>query len=285
MNKDGFLIAPSGKCDKKMLEDAKIFLKKIGFESKNRDDVISVYFNYAGDFKRRISEINEAYSCKETDYIFCIIGGTGAVQVINGIDYKKIKGENKTIIGSSDITIILNSIYKKTKKRCVHGPNLNQPFEEFHGKTISSLLDVLNKKNYGVLFKEENIIKKGWCNAKIIGGNLELLVRSLGTEFEVNTDNRVLFLEDVRLKEGYLLDFLWQLKLAKKFKKVRGIILGYFLNCGNNTDKILIDFFKGFNVPVIYNQPIGHKEPNISIPLGEKCLINTEKRLWKISFN
>lgn len=285
MYKYGYLIAPSWNCDKKTLKDALNFLNKINISPIYRRDINSKSHSYSGDMSRRAGEINQAYANKKAGIIFSIQGGYGATQIINKLDYNLIKKSKKVIVGSSDITIILNSIFKKTNSRCIHGPNLNKNFKEFDKKTLDSLIDAISKKNYAVRFNQDDIIVKGISKAEIIGGNLSLIERSIGTEFEVDTKGRILFLEDVRLKEGYLLDLLWHLKLAGKFDKVKGIILGSFNDCGIYVNESLRIFFNNFKVPVIFNQPIGHTEPNISVPLGEICTIDTDKKTWKINFD
>jgi len=282
--KKAFLISPSGYSGEKKLKNSLNLLKIWGWKVNYLKNITSKYYYYAGDFKRRSKEINLAYSDKESDVIFCIQGGMGAIQVLDNLNLRKIKKSNKVIIGFSDITILLNTIYQKTGKRCLHGPNLSKEINKFNKKTISCLFDVLNKRSYTVRFKEKDILKKGHAKGKIIGGNLSLLERSLGTKYEIITKNKILFLEEHDTRDRLVLDILWQLKLAGKFKDIKGIILGYFTKCGKNIEPYLMDFFKDFSCPIIKNQPIGHKEPNLTIPLGEKCILDTKKKEWRIIF-
>ncbi len=279
-----FLIAPSGNIILKNLSLAKERLKILGFnEIMYRKDILSKCLSYAGSHERRIQEINEAYS-SDADVIFAVLGGQGAIHTIDKIDYDAIKNSKKIIVGLSDITIILNSIFKNTKTRCLHGPNIGK-IENLNKKTVDFLNKAINKENYKILFKNEDILKKGVAKAKIMGGNIELLGRSLGTHFEIETDNCILFLEDYKMKSWRVFDILWQLKISGKFDKVKGIILGNFLECEENINDYLKEFFKDFTIPVIFNQEIGHSEPNITIPLGENCIIDTNNLKWSILFN
>lgn len=279
-----FLISPSGYSGKKLLNNAIKILKNWNFEVNYLPDIIDKYHYYAGDYKRRAKEINLAYNDKNSKFIFSIIGGMGAVHTLLFLDYDLIKKSNKTLIGYSDITILLNTIYQKTGKRCLHGPNLWKPIKKYHEKTILCLFDAINKKNYQIAINNQDILKQGFARADIAGGNLTLLERSLGTNYEINTNNKILFIEDVKMKEGWVLDILWHLKLAGKFNNVKGIILGNFVDCGKNINNYLKDFFQDFKCPVIMNQPIGHSEPNLTIPLGETCIIDTKNKFWKIQF-
>lgn len=280
-----FLVAPSKAINSERLENAKKVLKRIGFLGIHQEDITEKYLHYAGTPKRRADEINRAYSNEDSDLIFAIVGGMGAVHLLNFLNYKKIKKSNKIFVGYSDITILLNAIYQKTKSRCLHGPNMSKNFKEYHKKTFLCLFDAINKKNYSVKIKEKDIFREGFVKAKITGGNLSLLGRSLGTPYEIDTRDKILFLEEVDLTERMIYDLLWQLKISKKFKRVKGVILGYFTNCGKEIEVYLKEFFKDFRCPVLMNQPIGHEEPNLTIPLGEECVIDTGKKFWGIKFS
>lgn len=283
MENKAFLVAPSGFLFKNNLIMAKKRLGEMGFNKiYHRDDILSKYGDYAGRNLRRIEEINEAYDSSAST-VFSVLGGMGSIQILQGIDYKKIKKSNKILVGFSDITLLLNSIYNLTGSRCIHGPNVGKN-GEVSKKSMDCLKDVLNKKNYRVSYGKEKILIEGVSESKIVGGNLELLGRSLGTPFEINTKNKIVFLEDFKMKAWRVYDILWQLKLAGKFEDVKGIILGYFTDCGKNVDFYLKDFFEDFKCPVIINQPIGHEDPNLSIPLGEKCIIDTVNGFWGIRF-
>lgn len=255
----------------------------LGYHPLYREDILSRHLYYAGDFNRRADELNQAYS-SSAEVIFVVKGGGGAVHLLDSVDYNLIKKSNKILVGLSDATILLNSIYQKTNSRCFHSMNIGKN-HKLHEKTINSFLRALNMRDYAIRINKKDIYKKGTASAKIIGGNLELLGRSLGTGFEINTDNKIIFLEDYDMKSWRIFDILSQLKLSGKFDKVKGIILGYFTDCGEDIDKYLRYFFKDFSCPVILNQPIGHEEPNITMPIGENCIINTEENFWKIVFS
>ncbi len=281
--KKAFLVATSGSISKKNLNFAKRKLRDFGFVEDHRQDILSEYLFYAGNYKRRAQELNEAYK-SFAEVIFSVRGGGGAVHLLPFLDYNEIKNSRKILVGSSDVTILLNTLFQKTKARCLHGPNIGKT-KGFHNKTINCLLNAINKKNYCVLFKDKDVLCKGLAKAPIVGGNLELLGRSLGTSFEIKTSGKIVFLEDYSMKSWRVFDILWQLKLAGKFDNVKGIILGYFTKCGKDIYKYLFEFFKDFKGPVVFHQPIGHEEPNLTIPLGEICTIDTEKGYWRITFS
>lgn len=281
-NKSAFLIAISRAINENDLDNAKKILKELGFSVNYNSNIISKYLGYAGKPSERIKQINDAYS--NNNVIFSVMGGRGAIHTLEGLDFEIIKNSNSILIGYSDLTILLNFLSQKYGKRCLHGPNLGKSIEVFDKKTISCLFDAIDKKDYQVAFKEKDIFKKGFSKAPIVGGNLALILRSLGTPYEIETDGKIIFIEAVDKNEQWIFDSLWQLKLAGKFDNIRGIILGYFTNCGEDIDEYLKEFFKDFKCPIVMNQPIGHEEPNLTIPIGEHCIIDTKNKFWKIEF-
>jgi len=282
--KKAYLVTLSKAITKKRLKTAEKLVKDLGFEFKYSDSISDKYYFYAGSPESRAEEINSAYRDKDSDYIFTVAGGMGVISILDKIDLNLVKNSDKVFVGYSDVTLLLNYINQKTGKRCLHGPNFGRALETFDKKTINCFFDALNEKNYRIMFEEKDSFKKGLSEAPIVGGNLRLLSRSLGTPFEIDTKNKIVFLEAVDKDESWVFDMLWQLKQAGKFREVKGIILGYFTNSGKEIDVYLKEFFKDFNCPVIMNQPIGHAEPNLTIPIGEKCIIDTEKGFWGIRF-
>jgi muramoyltetrapeptide carboxypeptidase len=282
-NNNTFLIAISRAIKQRDFENAKKILNQWNFNVNSNSNIISDYLGYSGNPKERAHQLNEAF--KSGGNIFSVMGGMGAVHILKYLDLDLISESDSILIGYSDLTILLNFLNESLGKRCLHGPNLGKDIKEFDKKTIICLFDAINKKNYQVRIKEKDIVVSGKSKAKICGGNLALIQRSLATPYEIDTDNKIIFMEAVDKDPQWVFDTFWQLKLAGKFDNVKGVILGHFTRCGENIDKYLKEFFKDFKCPIIMNQPIGHEEPNLTISIGEKCIINTDKLFWGIKFN
>ena len=161
---------------------------------------------------------------------------------------------------------------------------------EYNLNTYENFVDVLmvEHENYELknFSKELGILCEGEATGKIVGGNLATLIATLGTEYDLEYEGKILFLEEVG-EPTYKIDrMLNQLKKFKVFEKISGVILGDFRNCPPASDKdmSLLDVFKdylsGINKPVVYNFESGHSEPMLTLPLGAKARLNTsEKRI------
>ncbi len=140
---------------------------------------------------------------------------------------------------------------------------------------------------------QENGCIVGVNNASFEVSKGEMLV-VMGSEYEIDTENKILFIEDVG-ESPYRVDrYLQELKLAGKFNELKGVIIGRFSRRDSEGPDKLTDFkmeevfnqyFSNFNVPVIYDFPSGHGAKNISIPLGVIAEINTEDQIFRLLEN
>lgn len=284
------LFSSSMKISQQDIEITKENLEILQYTYSLEDSLYDSFLYYAGTPQQRANEINSCFRDKSSNILFGIMGGMGAVHTLEFLDKKVVKSSKKILVGYSDVTILLLTIHKISKKvRCIHGPNLAQNvLTETKNKkiTLRYLKKVLNKQNYKIKVNKKHIlIEQEEVKAPIYGGNLSLMVRTLGTPYEINTKGKILFFEQNIYTAQMIFDQFWQLKLAGKLDNIKGVILGNFKRAGKEIDEYLIEFFKEFNIPVIFNQRIGHIHPNISIPLGEMCVLNTQRRFWEIRFD
>ena len=159
-------------------------------------------------------------------------------------------------------------------------------FKDIPIETENSFVDtILNNNKINLLDYEKNysIMKNGITSGQITGGNLSLIIASLGTKYEINTDDKILFLEETN-EATYRIDrMLQQLKLAGKLDKVKGIILGNFKNAKRaekddmSLDDVFLETFKDMNIPIIKDFKSGHVRPFITVPIGAVAKINTYK--------
>lgn len=267
----------SSSIEKEEPENAKEFIEKLGFNCRYSDSVLDNHLEFAGTPEERSREFNSAVG-SDSDIIWAVRGGYGSVQVLDKVKYDRIK--NKLFIGYSDFSLLLNAVNDRTGLITFHGPMPSKDFEKYHEKTIDMLKKALQFENYSWKIDEENILVSGKAEGEVVGGNLELFVRSLGTEYEYETEGKIIFLEDNKVKGKNIYDMLQQLKLAGKFEDASGIVTGKFTNAGEPI-KYVKDFFKDFKIPVIYDMDFGHKEPNLTFPIGAECVVDTDNRKVK----
>ena len=136
------------------------------------------------------------------------------------------------------------------------------------------------------------MLRPGIARGRLTGGNLSLVIALMGTEYEIETTDRILFLEDVDERPYRIDRYLSQLRLAGKFDHLAGVILGQFRGCEPNEGEasltlaeVFADYFGGLDVPVVTNFPAGHTACNATLPLGAMVEVDADHRQIRVLEN
>lgn len=285
-------VAPASPSNKIDIDNAKSFFENLGFKIKLGKSVYNSYGYLAGSDIERANDINNMFSDTEVNGILCIRGGYGSSRILDLIDFENIRNNPKVFIGFSDITALHISINKLSELITFHGPMAVSNFsDEVDDFTLDNFKRVLFEEEYNPIFKNPEgeeiiIINKGISEGKLVGGNLSLIVNTIGSKYEIDTKDKILLIEEVG-EDPYSIDrMLTQLKLAGKLKDLKGIILGDFLECVASKKeyeeqlpiiKVFENILKPLSIPIIYNIQIGHCKPVLTIPLGANIKIDGDK--------
>jgi muramoyltetrapeptide carboxypeptidase len=240
----------------------------------------------------RVEDLHSMFSDKEVKAIFCIRGGYGSIQLLNNIDYNLIRKNPKIFVGYSDITVLHLAINKFAGLVTFHGPVLLSRFTSYTVDLFKKVLFI--NEAAGIISNPEMIsgirpaypnrtICSGIAKGKLTGGNLSLISSIMGTKYEIDTNGKILFLEDIG-ENAYRIDrMLSQLKLAGKLQEAKGIIFGKCMNCDADTatwDASLgqvLDYQLGdLNIPVFYGLLIGHTSDQSTLPYGIDSRIDAD---------
>jgi len=275
------------------------YLEKIGYRVEIGKNVGNQEGYLAGSDLQRLSDLHEMFRNKNIKAIFSIRGGYGSGRLLDKIDYHLIRNNPKIFVGYSDITALQLAFFSQTGLVTFGGPMVAVDFhdeispftEEVFWRTITS-----NKK-IGRIQNPRNekfyLLNKGRGQGRLLGGNLSILTSLIGTEYLPKFKDSILILEDVN-EAPYRIDrMLNQLRLAKILKKVKGIILGHFIDCYEtdpakqtfSLNEVIIEYFQNSELPVLYNVKHGHIKENITIPFGLKCSLNATRGFIEILEN
>lgn len=249
----------------------------------------------AGSDQERAKELNEAFGEDKVDAVFCINGGYGTVRMLPYVDYDLIKRNPKIFLGYSDITALHAAINQRSDLVTFHGPmiapEMGSEFTEFTTRWFlravqdSAPLGELTNPSDGPIIKT---INEGRASGRLVGGNLSLMASTMGTPYEIDTRNKILFLEDTQ-EPPYRVDRdLTHLWLGKKLDEAAGIIVGEFTKY-DLIDKgasltlwdVLRDRICESGKPGIYGLCCGHGKHHFTLPIGvETRLDATQGRVW-----
>ncbi|MDX8335623.1 S66 peptidase family protein [Candidatus Cetobacterium colombiensis] len=282
------LVAPANCVDKEKLQSAVENLEKLGYKIKLGKSVENEWYSFAGKDEERAKDINDFFKDTTVDGIMCVRGGYGGIRILSMLDYETIKNNKKPFIGYSDITSLHMAFLTKCQLKTFHGPMAVSNFSgDYNLKTLEDFFKVMDtEKDYFIdNFQEElyfyNNLK---VTGELVGGNLAVLISNIGTEYDLDYNNKILFLEDIG-ESTYKIDrMLWHLKNAGIFDKVAGIILGDFANCEKSSEndlplkEVFNIHFKDMKKPVCYNLKSGHCTPMLTLEFGKVIEIDGKKK-------
>ena len=242
----------------------------------------------------RAKEFMEFVERKDIDAIISGRGGYGSMRIADMLDYEKIENNPKIYIGFSDFTFLLNSISQKAKIVTYHGPVGVSSFSEFSRTNLFKLIFQNQEKDFSFICSNAIKLVEGTSSGKVVGGNLTMLAASLGTKHEIDTNDSILFFEDTN-EQPYQVDrMITQLKLAGKFDKIKGILIGQFSQLNRRKpfypsySYTMLEVFEQLLVPIgvptLLNVPIGHISEQLTIPINSIIELNTSSRTIKFLY-
>lgn len=287
------IIAPSSPVTKEEAILCEKLIKDMGYNVKVGKSVYQSIHGYsAGAGEERAREINEMFSKEEVKAIFCIRGGHTSSHVMDKIDYEMIRENPKIFVGYSDVTNLNIALNQRCQLVTFHGPmvksNMLYDYDDFTKKSFEKAMNM--KKEFlleNPPGEDFQVMIPGDAQGIIVGGNLSLLTSMIGTPYEIDARGKILFIEEVEENVHHIDRMMYQLKYSGKLEDANGIIFGDFTDCNNPYDKnytvieMLRDILKDYKKPVMYNIQSGHCFPMATIPLGTKCIMDTNHELIK----
>lgn len=270
-----YIVSPSYLIKKKRDFTAGIKqLSKLGF------NVLNPHFpTVLPSPQEKAHQIHRAYADAGTDMVLALRGGYSAMKSLPFIDFDLIKKHPKIIAGFSDLTALLNPIYERTGMVTLHAPmviNLNAPT----AFTVDSFMNAVKGYPERDLFKGApvQVYRHGTGAGILKGGNLITLTALIDTQWEMETENAILFLEDVDEKLHQVDRYLTQWILAGKLKGVRGIVLGDFRGIKSRQVYHILASQMDLHCPVVHCPHIGHVADKITMPVGAEVELDTRKK-------
>ncbi|TDT72021.1 muramoyltetrapeptide carboxypeptidase [Hypnocyclicus thermotrophus] len=286
------IIAPGTNASIDKLEKIEKNLKTLGFKVKFGKSCFINYGYLAGNDKLRLKDLHSAFLDDEVKAIIALRGGYGSIRLLDMIDYDMIRRHPKIFVGYSDITILHIALNQKAGLITYHGPMAASDFYYGLDKfTHNSFFNTILKGRKKVKIKnpegeEMKTLVSGQTVGQVVGGNLTMIVATLGTPYEINTKDKIFFIEESGSKLYKIDRMLNQLKLAGKFKDAKGVIFGDFKETHEEDTlfklKEVLKIAINGKKPIIYNVKIGHSKPKITFPLGAKIYLDSEKKIIKI---
>lgn len=241
----------------------------------------------------RAAELNNFFANPKIKAIICGRGGYGVMRILPYLDYTLIRQNPKIVMGYSDITALLLAMQSKSKVVGFHGPVGISKITNVHKTNMETLF--FNKQSsvkYDV--PDMQTITKGIARGKLQGGNFTLISATMGTDYEINLDNSILFIEDVSIEAHNFDRMFTQLLISNKLSNCKGIVIGkiknfelrgsFIPNRAYTMLEIAEQLIKPLGIPCAYDLPFGHMDSSLIFPLGLETELNVDKKTIEIFY-
>lgn len=272
------LVCPAGyMSSQKVAECIRVLQEEWGYHVKVGTTVGSDSTTYfSGTDEERLTDFQQMLDDDEINAVLCARGGYGTTRIIDKIDFKKFKKHPKWIIGYSDITLLHCHLYSNYYISSLHAP-MASAFNDagYVNRFVQSLRDAMEGKKAKYVTETHEFNKKGEAIGEVVGGNLSMLVHAIGTDSDIKTKGRILFIEDIG-EYSYNIDrMFYQLKRSGKLKNLAGLIIGGFTQMkdterpfGQTVYEIIKDIVNEYEYPVCFNFPVSHDKENYALKIG-----------------
>ena len=273
------VVAPASNIKADYLERGIAELERLGFRAQYEPEILARELYTAGSDERRARELMRAFQNPEVSAVWCARGGYGTMRILTLLDDEVLKKNPKVFIGYSDITALHLFVYKKFGWVTFHGPmvakDLQGGAEHFDEPSLRHALSG-DVTEWSISSSGARTLHNGSVvSGKLVGGCLTLINALLGTPYELDTTDSILFLEDTNVRPFAIDRMLTQLRLAGKFDRVRAIIFGEMTDCiqnidqGYSLDDVLRTCTQDLSIPVAIGLKSGHSPAgNLTLPLG-----------------
>jgi muramoyltetrapeptide carboxypeptidase len=287
------IIAPSRKVSRDKVTEAANMIESWGYPVVFGENLFAEFNQFAGRDEDRAKDFMQMITNPEIKAILCARGGYGTVRLLDFIDQDIIQHNPKWIVGYSDITVLHSYINKLMEWETIHATmpvNYNPELASSDSWLKLKMILQGHKVEYELPAHELN--RLGTANGMLVGGNLSLIFSLRGTFCDLDTDGRILFIEDLDEYLYHIDRMMMNLKISGKLKKLNGLIVGGMnemrdnaITFGRSANEIIANTVKDYNYPVVFNFPAGHCEPNLPLILGRNIILDVKPKKVNLQFS
>ena len=232
--------------------------------------------------QRRAESFTAMWTDPRVKAIISGTGGYGAVRMIPYLDPAVFREHPKSFVGYSDVTALHLWLNRLAGLRTFHGPTVDDLVPGLRDEATASLLSSLtisrpqHRMGHGVT----RTIRPGRAVGRLVGGNLSLVQQSIGTPYEVQAEDAILFLEETKDPMSVVDERLVHLRASGLLPRVRGIVFGHLSLDRSEEDEFedfVLDLVSDLDVPVLMDLAAGHGVPNLTLPLGTEVELVVEE--------
>lgn len=277
------IVAAARKISREEMQTAIKILNEWGFQVVLGKNLFKQQNQYSGSDVERAEDLQNVLDDKSIKAILFARGGYGIVRIIDKINFSKFKKNPKWLIGFSDVTVIHSHVHSLCGIETIHSP-MAINFSETPSSILTNLKKILSGSNYEMQHAKHKLNRKGKSNGILIGGNLSLLYALNNTPSDIDTKNKILFIEDLDEYLYHVDRMMLNLKRSGKLKYLKGLVVGGMTDMkdnkvpfGKTAEEIISEHVAEYDYPVCFNLQAGHVKNNNPLILGREIELNVGK--------
>lgn len=276
------ITSPAGYINAEQIQPSVLLMQSWGFQIKIGETIGKRDFTYGGTDKERLADFQKMLDDPGIKAIMCARGGYGFIRIIDQLDFSSFKKWPKWIIGFSDITVLHCHLTKNYGIASIHAKMCNSfpdnwaKAEPIQIETILSIKSALTGEQMGYAAPANSNNRLGKVDGILVGGNLSIIETLAGTDSDLDTKDKMLFIEDTG-EYLYSIDrMLWNLKRSGKLKNLKALIIGGFKVKPDDADEefgktiyeIVLEKVTEYKYPIAFDFPVGHQRNNYALKCG-----------------
>lgn len=279
------IVAPARKIELNELADATKYFNDLGLVVVHGKHLFNKDHQFAGTDLERASDFQTMLDDPEIKAIIFARGGYGTIRILDLINWEMFRKNPKWLIGFSDITAIHSHIYSNFKIETIHGiMPLN--FGKMTNESRNSLKKILFGEKLKYEIDQHPFNRKAEAEGELIGGNLSLLHTLKGSNSDLQTAGKILFIEDLDEYLYHIDRMMISLKRSGHLKNLAGLIVGGMTDMNDNAKpfgetayEIIKRTVESYDYPVCYGFPAGHINDNRALILGRKVKLSIKDKV------
>ncbi len=287
------IVAPARKVSEEEVLPAINLLNSWGLKVLLSKNIYGSYNQFSGTDEERAADFQEMIDDSKVKAIFCARGGYGSIRLLDLLDLRALQRNPKWVIGYSDITVFHGMLNTWFFLETIHGTMpLNFPKDGSENLSTQSLRRVLFGESPTYHAPSHEFNRLGTAEGLLTGGNLSILYSVAGTDADITTDGKILFIEDLDEYLYHVDRMIMNLKHSGKFTNLAGLVVGSMNSMNDNTIsfgksayEIIKECVASYDFPVCFGFPAGHEEPNLAMVMARKVKLIVDENGATLSFS
>ncbi|MCB9023944.1 MAG: LD-carboxypeptidase [Lentimicrobiaceae bacterium] len=280
------IVATARRISRSEVEPAIALLSSWGLVVESAPNLFEIEHQFAGSDEMRAADFQLMLDNQQIKAIFCARGGYGTVRIIDMLNFSQFEKHPKWIIGYSDITVLHSHIHRHCNIETLHATmpvNFPQAGGEF--QPVNALKNCLFGETPSYSINAGALSRNGHGKGIVTGGNLSILYSLSGTTSDIDTDGKILFIEDLDEYLYHVDRMMMNLKRSGKLENLAGLIVGGMTEMrdnsipfGKSAEQIIAEAVRNYKYPVLFGFPAGHLQQNMPLVMGREAVLDVAQQ-------